>query len=78
MAINAEQSEIIIERLKALCNEHGDVPYIMGIKDEDGYWRYSMKCDATDSILLINIISRCALKEDEADDEDDASANANS
>ena len=68
MAIGSEQSDAIVDRLKALCNEHGDVPYVIAIKDEDGYWRYSFKCGVIDSVLLMNIMTRCALEQETGED----------
>ena len=57
MAINKEQTEEVIESLKAMCFEHGDVSFMVAIKDEDGFFRYSMNITVGDAMTLISTIS---------------------
>ena len=57
MAANKEQSEEIIESMKAMCFEHGDVSFMVAIKDEDGFFRYSMNITVGDALTLIATIS---------------------
>lgn len=57
MAINREQTEEVIEATKAMCFEHGDVSFIVAVKDEDGLFRYSMNITVGDALTLISTIS---------------------
>ncbi len=57
MAINKPQSEEVIEATKAMCYEHGDVSFMVAIKDEDGFWRYSMNLSVGDAMTMIATIS---------------------
>ena len=57
MAINREQTEEVIEATKAMCFEHGDVSFMVAIKDEDGFFRYSMNITVGDAMTLISTIS---------------------
>jgi len=57
VAINREQTEEVIESLKAMCFEHGDVSFMVAIKDEDGFFRYSMNINFGDAMTLIATIS---------------------
>ena len=57
MAINREQTEEVIEATKAMCFEHGDVSFMVAVKDEDGLFRYSMNITVGDALTLIATIS---------------------
>ncbi len=57
MAINREQTEEVIEATKAMCFEHGDVSFVVAVKDEDGLFRYSMNITVGDALTLIATIS---------------------
>jgi hypothetical protein len=57
MAANKEQCQEIIEAAKSMCFEHGDVSFMVVIKDEDGLMRYSMNISAMDAMTMIATIS---------------------
>lgn len=61
MAANKEQAEEAVNAFKAMCYEHGDVSFMVAIKDEDGLLRYSMNISTNDAMLMIATIStQCA------------------
>lgn len=60
MAANKEQTEEIVQAAKSLCFEHGEVYFIVAVKDEDGYWRYSMNISVKDAMtMLATIATEC-------------------
>lgn len=61
MAMNKEQAEEILEAAKALALEHGDVRFFFAVKDKDDNWRYAVKMDIEDGLLIIKTLAQdCA------------------
>lgn len=56
MAISKEVSLDIIDRFKAVTSEHGDVDYIVAIKNEDKCWDYSISTNNADARIMARVI----------------------
>lgn len=60
MAISKEVAVDIIDRFKAVTSEHGDIEYIVAIKNEDRFWNYSINTNSADARIMARLIVQVA------------------
>lgn len=73
MAITRKRAEDLIDRFKAVCTEHGEVDYLVAVKDESHSWCYSYLVSKDDARILRSKLfaKQRPVKEDEETDLDE-------